>query len=90
MSGAPWDKESTYHGDNIEYEILLGSQRTYEQVPELLRGRTITHVMFEQNPNEWQQGNDLVLKLDDGKVVVISGWGYDAYGTSVYLQKEKE
>lgn len=69
-----WRLDGSYaRTDDIEFGL----------VPDRLRGRTIVEVSVEEPRGRWPQGNDLALRLDDGSVFIVRGWGYDAWGIDV-------
>jgi hypothetical protein len=60
---------------------------TPEEIRAGLIGRTIEAVEIEQVEGPFPQGDgDITLTLDDGNIVGISSWGYDASRTDVYFE----
>ena len=57
-----------------------------------LMGRTVIAAEFyDANPDQdWTEHEIAELVLDDGRVICFGGWGYDAYGATVWERKRDD
>jgi hypothetical protein len=57
---------------------------TREALAASMAGHRIVKAQWTSTEDNWPQGEEVfTVWLDDGRVIRIDGWGYDAYGTTI-------